>query len=474
MNLKRCLENLPIKADWVAIREIREEITSRSARNGRSDQNDVSIDHGYMVEVLIDGQFAYSSTNTHSEEAIQNAAKKAEELAKKTSINKLYPFTPSVRPKADGNYVFSSKTTPDTMPIADFVDILIQTTNTLKVSDKIVNAVAHAMVIDRDSYMVSSNGSDVYQQTLMTQLTLSATAGEGNETQTRTNGAPFTQQGLELLDKEILLETANKVGKEALELLTAEECPNGTFDLVLAPDQLYLQVHESIGHPLELDRILGDERNYAGWSFVKPSDFGTLQYGSSLLNVTFDPFVEREAASYAFDDVGNKATREYLIKDGVLMRGLGSLESQERLKLPGVANARISSWNRPPIDRMANINIEPGDSSFEEMISRIENGIYMQTNRSWSIDDYRNKFQFGCEYARRIQNGRLGAVLKNPNYRGISIPFWKSLRAVGNKESYKISGSPYCGKGEPNQVIRVGHAVPTCWFEKIDVFGGAG
>lgn len=199
-----------------------------------------------------------------------------------------------------------------------------------------------------------------------------------------------------------------------------------------------------------------------------------LQYGSSLLNVTFDPFVESEAASYAFDDVGNKATREYLIKDGLLMRGLGSLESQERLKLQGVANARVSSWNRPPLDRMANINIEPGNSSFEEMISRIEDGIYMQTNKSWSIDDYRNKFQFGCEYARRIQNGRLGAVLKNPNYRGISVPFWKSLRAVGNKDTYKISGSPYCGKGEPNQVIRVGHAVPTCWFEKIDVFGGAG
>ena len=183
--------------------------------------------------------------------------------------------------------------------------------------------------------------------------------------------------------------------------------------------------------------------------------------------------MEGEAASYVFDDVGNKATKEYIIKDGILMRGLGSLESQERLGLPGVANARVSSWNRPPLDRMANINVEPGQSSFEEIISKIENGIYMQTNRSWSIDDYRNKFQFGCEYARRIENGRLGAVLKNPNYRGVSVPFWNSLKAVGNKETLKIWGSPYCGKGEPNQVIRVGHAVPACWFEKVDIFGGA-
>ncbi len=474
MNLKRCLENLSIKADWVAIREIREEITSRTARNSRSDQNGVNIDHGYMIEVLVDGQFAYACTNTHSEEAIHNTAKKAEELAKKASLNKLYSFTTSVRPKAVGNYTSPFKLAPSNIPTADFVDILVDTTNILKVSDKIVNTIAHAMIVDRSSYMVSSNGSDVSQKTLMTYLTLAATAGEGTETQTRTNGSPFTQQGLELLDRDVLKATAEIVGKEALELLKAEECPSGIFDLVLAPDQLYLQVHESIGHPLELDRILGDERNYAGWSFVKPSDFGMLQYGSSLLNVTFDPFVESEAASYAFDDVGNKATREYLIKDGLLMRGLGSLESQERLKLQGVANARVSSWNRPPLDRMANINIEPGNSSFEEMISRIEDGIYMQTNKSWSIDDYRNKFQFGCEYARRIQNGRLGAVLKNPNYRGISVPFWKSLRAVGNKDTYKISGSPYCGKGEPNQVIRVGHAVPTCCFEKIDVFGGAG
>eukprot|EP01037_Dinobryon_pediforme_P014576 gene14576-14700_t len=273
-----------------------------------------------MIEVLVDGQFAYACTNTHSEEAIHNTAKKAEELAKKASLNKLYSFTTSVRPKAVGNYTSPFKLAPSNIPTADFVDILVDTTNILKVSDKIVNTIAHAMIVDR-----------------------TATAGEGTETQTRTNGSPFTQQGLELLDRDVLKATAEIVGKEALELLKAEECPSGIFDLVLAPDQLYLQVHESIGHPLELDRILGDERNYAGWSFVKPSDFGMLQYGSSLLNVTFDPFVESEAASYAFDDVGNKATREYLIKDGLLMRGLGSLESQERLKLQGVANARLET-----------------------------------------------------------------------------------------------------------------------------------
>ena len=235
---------------------------------------------------------------------------------------------------------------------------------------------------------------------------------------------------------------------------------------------MLLQIHESIGHPLELDRILGDERNYAGSSFVKLSDFGTLQYGAPLLNVTFDPTVRGELASYGFDDNGLPATREYLIKEGKLLRGLGSSESQMRAGVPGVANARATSWNRPPIDRMANINLEPGDCSFAAMISDIEDGIYMESNRSWSIDDYRNKFQFGCEYAKCIENGKLTTTLRNPNYRGITNQFWHSLVKVGNQETVGVFGSPFCGKGEPNQIISVGHASPACLFQNIEVFGG--
>jgi predicted Zn-dependent protease len=220
------------------------------------------------------------------------------------------------------------------------------------------------------------------------------------------------------------------------------------------------------------NRILGDERNYAGWSFVKPEDFGHLQYGSKLMNVTFDPTVQDELASYAFDDVGNPATKEYLIKDGVLLRGLGSLESQARLKLPGVANSRSSSWNRAPIDRMANINLEGGKGTLEDLISSVERGVYIQANKSWSIDDYRNKFQFGTEYGRLIKDGELKGVIKNPNYKGISNPFWRSLKMVGDKSTFNISGSPFCGKGEPNQMVKVGHASPACLFESIEVFGG--
>jgi predicted Zn-dependent protease len=244
------------------------------------------------------------------------------------------------------------------------------------------------------------------------------------------------------------------------------------MDVLLAPDQMILQLHESIGHPLELDRILGDERNYAGTSFVTPEMFGTYRYGSDLLNVTFDPSRPEEFASYGFDDEGQPARREYVIRNGILLRGLGGVVSQARSGLPGVANARATSWNRPPIDRMANLNLEPGESGFAQMVAAVERGVYMQTNVSWSIDDSRNKFQFGCEWGQLIENGTLTAVVKNPNYRGVSATFWRNLKMVGDLSTFEVLGSPYCGKGEPNQVIRVGHAAPACLFADVEVFGG--
>jgi predicted Zn-dependent protease len=239
------------------------------------------------------------------------------------------------------------------------------------------------------------------------------------------------------------------------------------------PDQMILQIHESIGHPLELDRILGDERNFAGTSFIRQEDFGSYQYGSSLLNVTFDPTVSGELASYRHDDDGTPAQRAYLIREGILQRPLGGALSQWRSGLEGVANSRACSWNRPTLDRMANLNVEPGNQRLEQLIGGIERGILMSNNRSWSIDDARNKFQFGCEWGRLIENGELKGVVKNPNYRGISAQFWRNLKAVGDASTFEVLGTPYCGKGEPNQVIRVGHATPACVFADVDVFGGA-
>jgi len=330
--------------------------------------------------------------------------------------------------------------------------------------------------VETESHFVASNGSDVEQKYLMVSADYSAIAHEGSVTQKRTDGgllAKSYQAGMEVFNEADVLARCRNIGAEAVELLTAEECPTGTMDLILAPDQMMLQIHESVGHALEIDRILGDERNYAGWSFVRLEDFGKLQYGSPLMNITFDPYVENQFASYAYDDGGLKAEKEFLIKDGLLIRGLGGMESQLRSGINGVANFRASSWNRAPIDRMANLNLEPGNSTQDEMIAAVERGVYMTSNRSWSIDDYRNKFQFGCEYGKLIENGKLTKTVKNPNYRAISNPFWRSLKMLGNRDTFEVYGTPFCGKGEPNQIIRVGHASPLCLFDSVEIFGGA-
>jgi len=219
-------------------------------------------------------------------------------------------------------------------------------------------------------------------------------------------------------------------------------------------------------------------RFFAGTSFVTLDMFGHYRYGSALLNVSFAPDVPGEFASYAFDDEGAPARRAWIIRDGILLRPLGGALSQARARslradLEGVAAARASHWSRAPIDRMANLNVEPGASTLDEMLASIEDGVLMRTNASWSIDDSRNKFQFGCEWGQRIRHGRLAEVVKRPNYRGVSASFWRSLAMVGDASTWQVMGTPFCGKGEPNQVVRVGHAAPACKFERVAVFGGA-
>ena len=319
---------------------------------------------------------------------------------------------------------------------------------------------------------------------------LQVTASDGQDTQTRSLGGQYNgfcqQGGADVLERSGFVDSGASIAREALELLEAPNCPSGRMDVLLMPDQMMLQIHESIGHPLELDRILGDERNFAGTSFVTLDMFGHYRYGSPLLNVSFDPSREEEFASYAFDDEGASATRELLIREGVLVKPLGGALSQARanhllgrtgddgVDLGGVANTRSASWNRAPIDRMANLNIEPGSSTLDEMIASIDRGVMMKTNVSWSIDDSRNKFQFGCEWGRLIEDGKLTTIVKNPNYRGVSATFWRSLKAVGDDDTLKVMGTPFCGKGEPSQVIRVCHASPACLFADVDVFGAGG
>lgn len=476
LELSAILNNINVPADWIGLRQVSETSTIQSMRDGKPANNGRNHSQGIMVEVLAKGQFAYAATNHLSCQSIQSAAQKAYQQAITASEWGVYPFSAAQRPKAVGQYYSPHLKPLDIYSFKDINHILGQICQTLKVSDKIVKTSAFAQISETEVKFVSSNGSDTYQKFLWITTDYAATAQDGLVIQKRSDNGTMArcyQAGLEVFAPETVLARASQIGEQAVELLAAAECPTLKTNLVLAPDQMMLQIHESVGHPLEIDRILGDERNYAGSSFVRASDFGNLVYGSPLMNVTFDPCVSGQFASYAFDDGGVAARREYLIKDGILWRGLGSLESQARSNLPGVANLRACSWNRPPIDRMGNINLEAGEASFSEIIEGIEYGVYMESNKSWSIDDYRRKFQFGCEYAKLIENGRLTKTLKNPNYRGITNQFWANLYQVGNPATVAMYGSPYCGKGEPNQAIRVGHSSPTCAFKDIEVFGGA-
>lgn len=476
-HLTATLEQIDIPADWIGIRATKEVSSWRAMRDARPQQNERGFNQGAMVEVLAYGQFGYSATNQLTTEALKAAANRAYSQALATSRWAIHRFTQNVRPPVRGEYISPCKTALDALSVGDINDLLRKLCEQLKVSAQVMCTSAMARTHDVESWFVSSNGSQVYQKLMMLESHLGAIAQAPGVTQLRTdNGylAHSYQGGWELFsDTDELWQRATRIGEEAVALLSAPDCPESTTTLVLAPDQMMLQLHESVGHPLELDRILGDERNYAGGSFVQPQDFGKLVYGSKLMNVTFDATHVGELASYGFDDTGTPAERQYLIRNGILERGLGGLESQTRLEVPGVACTRACGWNRPAIDRMANINLEPGETDFDTLIGSIENGVYMASNRSWSIDDQRHKFQFGCEYGRRIENGQLTTLLKNPNYRATTPQFWSSLSQVGDRQTLETYGTPYCGKGEPNQLVRVGHASPVCAFENIEVFGGA-
>jgi predicted Zn-dependent protease len=464
--------------EWLGFREVHEITSIYNVRDEKPDTNYRDDTKGVMIEVLANGQFGYAATARLDEKSIHEAIQVAKTQALRASKFAVHRFTANERPKVEAKFKSPSVRPLSAMSTGELYGELVKITQKLKVSDKIVKAEAFVQTVEMDMQFVSSNGSNASQSFSLITCDFQATAQNANVVQMRSDGGlrgKSFQGGLEYFYTDDIWNRVDQVAEQAIELaFDSVECPNETMDMLLKPDQMMLQIHESIGHPLEMDRILGDERNYAGWSFVNFEDFGKLQYGSKLMNVSFDPTLSHEFASYQFDDVGSVAHKEYLIEGGILKRGLGGIESQLRSKKSGVSNMRASSWNRAPIDRMANINLEAGTSSMDDMVSGVKRGVMMESNRSWSIDDFRNKFQFGCEYGKLIENGKFTKTVRNPNYRGITVPFWNKLAKVGNAETFKAFGTPYCGKGEPNQVIRVGHASPVCLFEQVEVFGGAG
>jgi predicted Zn-dependent protease len=480
----------PAVARWNAL-HVDERHERLTVRRGVAEAPQRSREAGVMVTVTDGGGSGHAATADLSDSGLRDAFDRAQALARATAGRHLVADIGSVDAITA---VPAQHRTAVTNPLsgttlAERLDRVHRACATLAATTasgapdaRLVDRRASLWSTVRDQLFVDGDGRRIEQHFEIVVPDLLATAQVGGIAQTRSafgqyNG--FCQQGgLEVLDRAGFDAAGPRVAADAIELAMAPPCPSGRLPVLLMPDQMMLQIHESIGHPLELDRILGDERNFAGTSFVSLDMFGSYRWGSELLDVSYDPTRPEQLASFAADDDGTPAVRTLLIERGILKRPLGGALSVARARrirpdIEGVATSRTSAWYRAPIDRMSNLNIEPGLSSLDDMIGRVELGVLMRTNASWSIDDSRNKFQFGCEWGRMIRGGRLAEVVRNPNYRGIAATFWRSLAAVGDASTFEVMGTPFCGKGEPSQVIRVGHASPACLFDDVEVFGAA-
>jgi predicted Zn-dependent protease len=467
--------NLLPAADFCSLRWVKERNQWLKVRRNVVEPPTLRIDEGMMVTVVRGGGLGYAATPDLSRHGLRQAIERACRWADACASVAITDFSMIPWKHPTGHYETPVAIPWSTHELTWYLDLLCQASEKLATSAHSVEWHAGLWRTSTETLYLTSNGGRMTQTLEYLSPSLSLSVNQGSETLTRSmshaEGAA-QQGGLEILERIEFSTLCERLIAEAEQLLVAPNCPNDTMDLLLMPDQMMLQIHESIGHPLELDRILGDERNYAGTSFVELEMFGNYQYGSPLLNVTFDPTISHQFASYGFDDEGVAASKTFIIRDGILQRPLGGQVSAARAGMPPLASARATTWNRPPIDRMANLNLEAGDKRMDELISSIEHGVLMETNTSWSIDDSRNKFQFGCQLGRLIEQGEIKGVVKHPNYRGISSTFWRNLKAVGDTSTFSVHGTPYCGKGEPNQIIRVGHASPACVFSKVDVFGG--
>jgi TldD protein len=319
----------------------------------------------------------------------------------------------------------------------------------------------------------SSEGSRITQTIVETGGGLDATATGNGEVQSRSFPNSFGRQqltaGWEAVEAMDLVGNGRALAEEAVALLSAELCPAGTMTVILDATQAAMQVHESCGHPTELDRVLGFEAAFAGTSFLMPDMLGSFRYGSEAVTITADATSPGGLGTFGYDDEGVPAQRTVLIDQGLFTGYLSSRETAAQLDMHSGGTVRAESWNRLPLIRMTNINLEPGTSSLEEMIATTEAGVYLQTNRSWSIDDRRLNFQFGTQAGWEIRDGKRVRMVRNPLYSGNTPQFWNSCDAVAGPSEWHMYGVVNCGKGEPGQVMHVGHGAAPCRFRNVAV-----
>jgi TldD protein len=353
------------------------------------------------------------------------------------------------------------------------IDHLLSATEPMRGDPRIHQVAGEISCYRQHKLFASSVGSFIDQTTTEMGGGIEAAAIEGNEFQRRTYpnafGGDFHAAGWEFIQGLDFPGQALRVRDEAVALLSAPKAPTGAHDLIIGSSQLALQVHESCGHPTELDRALGLELSLAGGSFLQPDMIGSFQYGSPLVNIVADATVPHSIGSFAFDDDGVPAQRFHLVRDGVFVGYLTGRDTAPAIGARSNGTVRAETAARIPIIRMTNINLEAGSTPLADILADTRRGILVDTNKSWSIDDLRLNFQFGCEVAWEIENGRIGRLLRNPIYTGATPEFWRSCDAVADAASWQIWGLPNCGKGDPLQTMRVAHGAPAARFRAVEM-----
>lgn len=441
-----------------------------ATKNGRVDRMADAESEGIGVRVLVNGAWGFACDRRLDADGARDAALRACTFARAAAGKHSRALAP-VEARS-GRHESPVERDPFEVSLADKVDLCLRADAALDAEDVVVRQV---MVRARREHkvLVSSEGTDVEQILTESGAGMDCAATRGDVFQMRSYPSAHIgsscQSGWEYVDGLQLVAEAPRVAEEAGALVRAEACPTVVTTVVLDGDQVALQVHESVGHPTELDRVYGTEASYAGTSFLKPQDLGSLRYGSEHMNITADPTTRGGLGSFAFDDEGVPAERTPVVEAGLLTGFLTSRETAARIGAGSGGSMRADGWNRMPLVRMTNLHIEPGDGTLDDLLADVDDGIYMETNRSWSIDDKRLNFQFGTQIAWEIKNGKRGRMLRDATYTGITPEFWGGLDAVAGRDSWRLYGLTNCGKGQPGQSAHVSHGAAPARFRNVQV-----
>ena len=446
---------------------------SVSVADSRLDAAATHESSGIGIRVIAEGSWGFAATNEPGIAAATRAARDAVAVARASALVALEPVQLAPVEAHIATWTAPRERDPFAVPLEEKVDLLLEADAAMRAIDAVKLTRATMSFYEVHKYFGSTIGSRIEQHHTESGGGIAAYAIANGEVLPRSypnsHGGDWAQGGYEIVEGFDLVGNAARVAEEAAALLSADPCPSETLDLIIDGSQLGLQVHESVGHPTELDRILGDEAAFAGTSFLRLEDLGNLRYGSEHVSITADATVPGSIGAYAFDDEGVPAQRDFLVKDGLLTGFLSSRESALSIGRTSNGCMRADGWNRIPLIRMNTVSLEPGAWSLDDLIADTERGLYVETNNSWSIDDKRLNFQFACEIGWLIENGVKTRMVKNPNYTGITPSFWNSCDAVCNQDHWKVWGLPNCGKGEPMQVAHVAHGAAPARFRGVEV-----